>query len=164
MSSTLGRVTTGLAVVALAVPALAVANGRGHGHGHGHGETFTLHAVQITDEFIDLGAPGISVGDQAVFATALSRDGRPYGTTGGSCAVTIVNSDGTFTASCHAESQTNDGLTATQALVTFRNGLQPPFKLAITGGTGRFSGAGGEVEVRQITDTTEDYIVRLDRR
>jgi hypothetical protein len=162
MSSRLGRFTAGLAVVALGVPALAVANGRGHGHGHG--ETFTLHAVQITDQFIDLGAPGISVGDQAVFATALSRDGRPYGTSGGSCTVAIVNADGTFTASCQATAQTIDGITATQSLVTFRNGLQPPFKLAITGGTGRFSGAGGEVEVRQITDTTEDYIVRLDRR
>jgi hypothetical protein len=162
MSSRFGRITAGLAVFALAVPALAVANR--HGHGHGHGETFTLHAVQITDEFIDIGAPGPSVGDRAVFATALSRDGRPYGTTGGSCTIAIVNADGTFTADCQATSQTNDGITATQSLVTFRNGLQPPFKLAITGGTGRFSGAGGEVEVRQITDTTEDYIVRLDRR
>jgi hypothetical protein len=56
------------------------------------------------------------------------------------------------------------GLLTTQALVTFRPGLQPPFTLAITGGTGEYSGASGEVEVRQITGTTEDYIVRLDSR
>ena len=36
--------------------------------------------------------------------------------------------------------------------------------LAITGGTGRYRGADGEVEVRQMSDTTEDYVVRLDRR
>jgi hypothetical protein len=160
MSSRLGRVATGLAVAALAVPAVAIAKG----HGHHHGRTFTLHAVEVTDEFLDLGATGLSPGDQAVFATAVSRDGRPEGPTGGSCTVTSVNSDNTFTASCQATAQLRGGLLTTQALVTFNEGLQPPFKLAITGGTGEYSGASGEVEVRQITDTTEDYVVRLDRR
>jgi hypothetical protein len=160
MSSRLGPVITGLAVVALAVPAVAMTNG----YGHDHDRAFTLHATQITDEFIDLGAPGTSPGDQAVFATAVSRDDRPEGTTGGSCTVTNLNADNTFTASCQATSHLRGGLVTTQALVTFRNGLQPPFKLAITCGTGLYSGASGEVEVRQITDTTEDYIVRLDRR
>jgi hypothetical protein len=160
MSSTLGRVITGLAAAALAVPAMAMAKG----YGHDHGGAFTLHATQITDEFIDIGAPGPSPGDQVIFATAVSRDGHSEGTTGGSCTVTNINPDNTFTASCQATSQLRGGLLTTQALVTFRTGLQPPFKLAITGGTGAYSGASGEVEVRQITDTTEDYIVRLDRR
>jgi hypothetical protein len=159
MPSRFGRVTTGLAVAALAVPAVAMAKG----HGHDHGQTFTLHAVQVTDEFIDLGAPGLSPGDQAVFATAVSRDGRPEGVTGGSCTVTTLNSDNSFTASCQATARLRGGLVTTQALVTFRAGLQPPFTLAITGGSGEYSGASGEVEVRQITDTTEDYIVRLDK-
>src|SRR3954452_18822653 len=153
-----GRVMTGLAVAALAVPVVAMAKGRGHDR------TFTLHATQITDEFMDLGAPGLSPGDQAVFATAVSRDGRPEGTTGGSCTVTNLNADNTFTATCQATSRLRGGLLTTQALVTFRNGVQPPFQLAITGGTGVYSGASGEVEVQQSTDTTEDYIVRLDTR
>jgi hypothetical protein len=162
MPSTLGRVSVGLAVVALAVPALAVAKGRGHGHGHG--ETFTVFATEVTDQFFDAGAPGPSPGDRVVFATSLTRDGRPWGDAGGSCTVTSLNADGTFTASCQAVSRDRDGLLATQSLVTFRNGLQPPFKLAITGGTGRYSGAAGEVEVRQLTETTETYTVRLDSR
>jgi|tagenome__1003787_1003787.scaffolds.fasta_scaffold20511199_2 hypothetical protein len=160
MSSRLGRVTAGLAVVALAVPALAVANG----HRHGHGETFTVFATEVTDQFFDTGEPGPSPGDRAVFATSFTREGGPSGVAGGSCTVTNLNADGTFTASCQAVSRDRDGLLATQSLVTFRNGLQPPFKLAITGGTGRYSGAGGEVEVRQLTETTETYTVRLDRR
>ena len=83
MSSRLGRVTTGLAVAALAVPALAVANGRGHGHGHG--ETFTVFATEVTDQFFDAGAPGPSPGDRAVFATSFTRQGGPSGVAGGSC-------------------------------------------------------------------------------
>jgi hypothetical protein len=160
MTSRLGRVTTGLAVAALAVPALAMARG----HGHDHGRTFTLHAVEVTDEFVDVGDAGPSPGDQVVFATAVSRNGRPAGVTGGSCTVTNLGSDDTFTASCQATARLQEGQITTQALVTFRAGLQPRFTLAVTGGTGRYSGASGEVEVHQITDTTEDYIVRLDRR
>src|SRR3954452_5899512 len=158
MPSRLRRVITGLAVAALAVPAVAMAKG------HDHGRTFTLHAVEVTDEFLDLGDQGLSPGDQPVFATALSRDGRPEGVTGGSCTVTSLNSDNTFTASCQATAQLRGGLLTTQALVTFGPGLQPRFTLAITGGTGKYSGASGEVEVRQMTETTEDYVVRLDSR
>jgi hypothetical protein len=161
MPSKLGRVTTGLAVVALAVPAVAMA--KRHGHDRDHERTFTLHAVEVTDEFLDLGAPaGLGPGDQVLFATTVSRDGRPEGVTGGSCTITTLNSDTTFTASCQATARLRGGLLTTQALVTFHAGLQDPFKLAITGGTGQYSGASGEVEVRQMTDTTEDYTVRLD--
>src|SRR5438876_3854523 len=106
MPSTLGRVTTGLAVAALAVPAVAMAKR----HGHDHGQTFTLHAVEVTDEFLDLGAPGLGSGDQVVFATAVSRNGRPEGVTGGSCTITSLNSDTTFTASCQATAQLRGGL------------------------------------------------------
>src|SRR3954454_3935993 len=160
MPSRLRRVTTGLAVAALAVPAVGMAKG----HGHDHGRTFTLHAVEVTDKFLDLGDPGLSPGDQPVFATALSRDGRPEGVTRGSCTVTSLNSDNTFTASCQATAQLRGGVLTTQALVTFRSGLQPPFKLALTGGTGKYSRARGEAEVPQMTDPTEDYVVRLDSR
>src|SRR3954447_26200376 len=98
MPSRLRRVTTGLAVAALAVPAVAMAKG----HGHDHGRTITLHAVEVTDELLDLGGEGLSPGDQPVFATPLSRDARPESVTAGSCTVTSLNSDNTFTASCQA--------------------------------------------------------------
>jgi hypothetical protein len=163
MPGRLGPVAAALAATALIVPTVALA-ARGGGHPHGHGQTFTLHAVQTADEFLDLGATGLTSGDQIIFATAVSRGGRSAGVTGGSCTVTTIDPDNRFTASCQATARLGDGVITTQALVTFRDGLQPPFTLAITGGTGRYSGAGGEVEVRQISDTTEDYIVRLDRR
>lgn len=150
-----------VAATALVVPGVALATGSG---GHDPGQTFTLNAVEVVDEFVDLGGTGLTPGDLAVFATTVSRDGRAAGVTGGSCTVTTVDSSTTFTASCQATARLSGGLITTQALVTFRNGLQPPFTLAITGGTGRYRGASGEVEVRQITDTTEDYVVRLDAR
>jgi hypothetical protein len=163
MSSRFGRVTAGLAATALIVPTVALA-ASGGADTHGHGQTFTLNAVQIVDDFLDLGATGLSPGDQAVFANSVSRNGRAAGVAGGSCTVTTVDAGNTFTASCEATARLRGGQITTQALVTFREGLQPPFTLAITGGTGRYRGADGEVEVRQITDTTENYVVRLDRR
>jgi Allene oxide cyclase barrel like domain len=150
-----------VAATALIVPSVALAT---RGGGHGHGKTFTLNAVQTADQFLDLGGTGLTSGDQSIFATAVSRDGHPEGVAGGSCTITTVDSSTTFTASCQATARLRGGMITTQALVTFGEGLQPPFTLAITGGTGQYRGAAGEVEVRQISDTTEDYIVRLDRR
>jgi hypothetical protein len=154
-----GSVAVALVATALVVPSVALAS-----RGNGHDKTFTLHAVQTADQFLDLGATGLSSGDLIVFATAVSRDGRREGVTGGSCTVTTVDSSTTFTASCQATARLRGGMLTTQALVTFGQGLQPPFTLAITGGSGQYRGAAGEVEVQQRTDTTEDYIVRLDRR
>src|SRR3954452_12129594 len=109
MPSRLRRVTTGLAVAALAVPAVAMAKG----HSHDHGRTFTLHAVEVTDKLLDLGDPGLSPGDQPVFATALSRDGRRGGVPGGRCTVTSLNSDNPSPASCQATAQLRGGLLTT---------------------------------------------------
>jgi hypothetical protein len=48
-----------------------------------------------------------------------------------------------------------------QGLITFNN---DPFTVAITGGTGRYRGASGEMRVRSVSDTKEIYTVRLDGR
>jgi hypothetical protein len=165
MPSRLRPVATALAATALIVPSVAfAARGGDDGRGRGQGQTFTLNAVETADEFLDLGETGLTSGDQIIFADAVSRDGSPQGVTGGSCTVTTVDSPSTFTASCQATARLRGGMITTQALVTFGAGLQPPFTLAITGGSGQYRGAQGEVEVRQISDTTENYIVRLDGR
>ena len=163
MPSRIRPVAAALAATALIVPSVALAAGGG---GHDHGQTFTLNAVQTADRFVDIDdETGPTTGDQIIFATAVSRDGRPQGVTGGSCTVTTADSaTSTFTASCQATARLRGGLITTQALVTFGAGLQRPFTLAITGGSGQYRGAEGEVEVRQMSDTVEDYIVRLDGR
>jgi hypothetical protein len=120
--------------------------------------------VEVVDQFLDLGAPGPTPGDQIIFATTVSRDGHPAGDTGGGWTVTTVDPSGASTGSCQATARLRDGLITTQALVTFGAGLQPPFTLAITGGTGRYRGVAGEVQVRQLSEKTEDYVVRLDKR
>jgi|tagenome__1003787_1003787.scaffolds.fasta_scaffold20937391_1 hypothetical protein len=164
MPSRLRGTTAALAATALLVPSAALATRDGDGDGRGKGQTFTLHAVEVVDRFLDLGASGPTPGDQIIFATTVSRDGHPAGDTGGSCTVTTVDPSGALTGSCQATARLGDGMLTTQALVTFGPGLQPPFRLAITGGTGRYRGAAGEVEVQQRSETTEDYIVRLDKR
>jgi hypothetical protein len=164
MPGRLGSVAAALATTALIVPTVALAARGGGDRDRGRGQTFTLNAVQTADKFLDFGETGPTSGDQITFATAVSRDGRPEGVAGGSCTVTTIDPSNTFTASCQATARLRGGMITTQALVTFREGLQPPFTLAITGGSGQYRGADGEVEVRQTSETTEDYIVRLDGR
>jgi allene oxide cyclase-like protein len=164
MPSRLRGTAAALAATALLVPSAALATRGGGGDGREHGQTFTLNSVEVVDQFLDLGAAGPTPGDQIIFATTVSRDGHPAGDTGGSCTVTTVAPSGALTGSCQATARLRDGVITTQALVSFGPGLQPPFTLAITGGTGRYRGAAGEVEVRQLSETTEDYIVRLDKR
>jgi hypothetical protein len=40
----------------------------------------------------------------------------------------------------------------------------PPCGRHRTGGTGRYRGVAGEVQVRQLSEKTEDYVVRLHKR
>lgn len=156
MSRRLGLLGTALAVAALAVPATAEGNGRGR--------TITLTARETQSQFLDLGPSGLSAADQFTFADRLTRDGRPAGDDGGSCTITIVDGYNQFTANCVATLRLLGGQIAVQGLITFREGSTRPFVVAITGGTGDYRGASGELEIRPVTDTKEIYTLRLDRR
>ena len=157
MSRRLGQVTSALAVLALAVPGSAAANG------HRHGQTFKLTAKETEFQYLDL-APSGSIGDQLVFADDLYRDGRFVGDDGGSCTITRFESYDEFDANCIDTLRLRGGQIALQGLVTFRDGGNDPFTVAITGGTGTYRGASGEVRIRPVTDTKEIYTVRLDGR
>jgi uncharacterized Zn-binding protein involved in type VI secretion len=159
MTSKLGMVTTALAATALAVPGAAAANGGGQ-----QAQTLKLIARETESQFLDLGPSGLGAGDQFTFADALSRDGRPVGVDGGSCTITSVDSYDAFTANCVATLRLRGGQIAVQGLVSFADNGMRPFTVAITGGTGAYRGASGEMDIRPVTDTKEIYILRLDRR
>lgn len=159
-SRRLGAATAALAV-ALAVPT-GVAAAKDRGHHNGHGNTLRLTATQTADEFLDFGAPGPSTGDQIVFADTLKRDGRNAGEDGGSCTVTTVDGYDSLTANCVATLRLHRGQITVQGLVTFNDEGDRPFTVAITGGTGAYRGASGEMRVRPISDTKDVYTLRLD--
>ena len=157
MSRMLGRVSTAVAVAALAVPATAMANG------HRRDRSFRLVAKETEFQMLDL-APSGSVGDQFVFADDLYRDGRWVGDDGGSCTITRFQSYDEFDANCIDTLRLRGGQITLQGLVTFSNGGLDRTTVAITGGTGAYRGASGEVVIRAVSDTNEIYTVRLGRR
>ena len=100
------------------------------------------------------GAP--SLGDYPVFHDTLLVDGKEVGDEGGTCPIVdleqgLIHCTGTIR--LHAGQITFQGLTTTA----------PTKQLAITGGTGRYQGAGGEATLVELGDGTGTLTVRLRR-
>jgi allene oxide cyclase-like protein len=109
-----------------------------------------LTTRQVEDQPVDVAPTGgpPSLGDSFVFSENLLRDGHKVGVSGGVC---------TFVRLKHPPA-------ALQCVVTARLGRdqltvqglafeQPRNVFAITGGTGRWRNAGGQVVVREVSDT-----------
>jgi hypothetical protein len=109
-----------------------------------------LTGVQVESQVVDVAPTGQapSLGDSFVLSENLLRDGRRVGVSGVVC---------TFVRLAHPPS-------ALQCVITARIGSdqltiqglgfdQPRNVFAITGGTGRWRNAGGQVVVRDVSDT-----------
>jgi hypothetical protein len=119
-------------------------------------QTITLFSVEVQFADLDLGAPGFSLGDQFVFTEDLSetRGGPPVGTDGGFCTVVRIDEhSGATTVECVVTAELHGGQIAVQGLVTFAEDAPGTFVLAITGGTGAYKNARGQVTVEEIGDT-----------
>lgn len=102
--------------------------------------SFRLDMHFGADPFIDVGEPGPSLGDLRVLDDALYRGGRRVGRDGGSCVITNANRP---EAACTITFSLPHGIITGQWL-----NQPPPRKVvAITGGTGRYRSARGEVVV-----------------
>ena len=148
-----------VAAGALAVPAL----GPTFATGDGSDLTIRLKAVTVSAAELDLGEEGFGVGDQFVFADDLFRldKGRPTGEDGGSC--TVVRADQaaqTSTVNCVATFSFPRGQVTVQGLVTF-TAQERPFTVAVTGGTGRYQGVGGEAHIQPLSETETRVTLKL---
>jgi hypothetical protein len=156
------RVTAGAALVvagALAVPAL----GPAFATGEGSHVTIDLRSVIVQETELDLGEPGFGPGDQYVFASDLLRwdDGRPTGDYAAACTFARVEDGGqAAVATCLATLRLPRGQITLQGLVTFSEDLES-FDVAVTGGSGRYAGAGGTATIRFMSETVERYTLRL---
>ena len=146
---------TGLAIAALlalglvgagALPSHAAFSAAG-------GKTLRLAAVTIQSTTLDLGPPGLSQGDESILTRELFLDGQKVGTAHLVSTVTLV-------AGADSQSQTvatfslPEGQLTAQGLVT---ASQTANRLAaITGGTGAYQQAGGQVTVTRTGPTTAD--------
>jgi hypothetical protein len=153
--------TAVLALVALGVlvagAAVATANGNGK-------RTLRIVATEIQSEFVDLGTPGPSLGDEFVFSETLFRRGREVGVSGGVCTATQVTAPyDVLMFHCVATLSLRRGQITLQGLIEVQGEDDPgPFTVAITGGTGAYRGAGGEAVIRDVGPATSVYKLRLD--
>src|SRR5690242_20709899 len=114
---------------------------------------FTITTKTIDGAQIDVGAPGASLGDSNVITEDVIRDGRKVGTSDLTC--TIVRLDKVkdfFAAECFNTTVLPGGQITSQGYVTSDEIERVPFKQAITGGTGAYSGARGELTVDEAGD------------
>lgn len=121
-------------------------------------QTMRLTAYLLVGEEVDLGAPGNSVGDQFLFSGRLeTATGRRVGRINGYCVITDARRNAgpcTMTASLRNGQITIQGE---------QRGIPNPrtVKNAITGGTGRYRAARGEVVQRFVTPPIREMTFRL---
>jgi hypothetical protein len=153
------RLTVGVLSAVIAAGALAVgfalpaAGSSGNNDQH---STFRVTAAVTQESQIDLGATGPSLGDEIVFSGPLLQGANQVGHQGAVC--TTVSLQGQQEeAQCVATYSFGGGQITAQALVIL--GSPAPYEVAITGGTGKYEGATGEIHVLPATSTNPNGIL-----
>ena len=147
MGKWLGALGAAMAMTALAVSAITPA--LGSSGDDDRDERIRVHSITTEEEFLDLGSEGISLGDEIVFSTNLRKGRENVGRLGVVCTFTSVDHE---EAECVATAWFGGGQIAVQGLLV---GGPERFVLPITGGSGKYEGAEGEVHVRQVSETEE---------
>ena len=134
------------AVVALAVAAatagtVAATAASDDGSHYEGGQVIQLTTKQVHQGFVDHGVKGFSTDDQFVFSNDLYRDGKKVGEDGGTCTVARIAGAGATTLHCLGTNSLPGGQISVQGLAA----PGEPFEFAITGGTGRYDKASGQV-------------------
>jgi allene oxide cyclase-like protein len=107
-----------------------------------------LTAVAVSEAFLDLDGSGgqdVTIGDQFMFSSDLFRGSKKIGFDGGFC--TLVRLPALL--ECVGTNSLPGGQLTAQGLLDYGPDFdsEGPFHLAITGGTGRYKTAHGEVRV-----------------
>jgi hypothetical protein len=159
----LGILGVGIAVVALVVgavtPALGSSGQRSASTASSDasmGQTFRVTAVFTEfDASIDVGAPGLSLGDEVVFAGNLLRNGQQVGRVGVVCSFVSTQNVDRVEAQCPATATLPDGQITIQGVIVNR---ALNWTLPITGGSGRYDRARGQVTSRDISTPTQPQV------
>jgi hypothetical protein len=117
-----------------------------------------FRAKTTEQTFLDLGEKGDSLGDQFVFHDVLRQAGERVGHDGGVCTITSVAAS---QAQCLVTAWLSEGQITVQGLIAPTGEFPERFVFAVTGGTGRYEGASGEVHVIEKSETLARIIVHL---
>jgi hypothetical protein len=163
MGKRLGILGAVIAVVALVVGAVSPALGA---PGEGAASTFsgqadkqqTIRVLAVFTEFdanIDLGAPGLSLGDEVVFSGNLLQAGNQVGRIGVVCTFVSTQNANRVEAQCPTTSILPGGQITTQGTIVNRS---LNFTLPITGGSGLYDRARGQVVSRDVSTPTQPQV------
>src|SRR5262245_50712900 len=130
------------------IPLVALAVIASSASAHDHGKTLILTGKALGPPAqIDLGAPGPSAGDQLIITMDLFKGTKRVGESHVVC--TTVRVAQPSIVQCDNVSTINGSQIAASGVVTSDEEEQTPFVQAITGGTGAFSGAEGQLTVSE---------------
>jgi hypothetical protein len=157
----LGAVVAALLATA-SVPLTAAGDGSDGQRGHkGDVLVIDLTANLLQEALIDERDEGPSVGDRFIFSDDIVRDGKSVGTDGIDCVVVLIvpgkdpaGEPERVAAQCTASLSLPEGQITAQGLVDF---TQTEQTIAITGGTGTYRTAHGEVHVTDVSDEVANY-------
>jgi hypothetical protein len=154
MRSRLAVRAAGAAIIAFAL--LVLGSAPAAADGKGKRQNLRIIGVVNQEEFVDVGRPGPSLGDELVFSETLFERRREVGTSGGVCVVTEITPPYTVsTFHCVATLSLRRGQITLQGLVEVQGEDDPgPFRVAITGGTGAYRGASGQARIVRLGSVT----------
>ena len=125
-------------------------------------EVIRVTEMIVQEAGIDLGEAGDSLGDQFVFSGDLFRSGEKVGIDGGVCTIVRLEPRVSATSQCVATAELPKGQITVQGLLTFTEETEgEPFRLAITGGTGKYKEAQGELKVVEISETESELTFKI---
>jgi hypothetical protein len=120
--------------------------------------SLVLTAKSVQSQEVDSVPKGPSVGDFFAFHDDVYEGRKRVGVLDGVCHITYLVGEETGTSLCSVTVTLRKGSLTSQGIVEFD---EDSATLAITGGTGRYSGAGGEAHVRFLDDDTTRIYVSL---
>ena len=132
----------------LAVPALAFGATTAHADKHGNGGDFKLTGKVLAVEQVDLGKPGLSLGDQQVITMDVFAGAKRLGESHVVCTSVRVDATGSI-AQCDNVTHLPTGDISSSGVVTSAQEETSPFTQAITGGTGAYKQAHGQLTVSE---------------
>jgi hypothetical protein len=133
-------------VLAIGSITVAFASSSGRGSADQRAQVIGLVAKGVQETNIDLGKKGFSQGDQEVVALNLFRDGKKIGEAGNLCQFVRVTK-GSAADLCQVDMSLPAGQITAHGLVTSTPAGPGTFFLAITGGTGAYRTAHGQVKI-----------------
>ena len=160
MKKRFGLLSAMIALVALAVGVVSPALGSS-GDDDAR-RTIRLVAINTENNFLDFGAEDDTLGDYFVFTHKLVRGGEQVGHVGGQCTIVVSAVAGAESEpQCVVTASLRGGQITTQVLIG-PHGATGDIVQAITGGTGKYTGAEGDLLIQGVSETKEIWTYRLD--